>query len=160
MVFSNISKFLFILLFSTLSFGQNVGYKKMKDLNFLVGDLVGTSTSYKDGIKTGEVSATETIKYGLDGNILIIDLKSETLQLHTVIYYDEKEETYFYNPFYKTGAAKYKAEFIDGKFIVNPSDTKRFIFTLDEAGNFTEYGEILVNGEWTIYFKDIFKKAS
>lgn len=143
-----------------MSFSQTLRQEKMSNLKFLVGEWIGTSMSYKDGKVTNKVSAFEKIEYGLDGNILTIDLNSETLQLHTVIYYDEKDAVYYYNPFYKTGAAKYKAEFKDNKLIVNPSETKRFVFTLNEEGNFTEYGETLIEGKWVKYFEDIFKNTN
>lgn len=143
-----------------MSYSQTLRQKKMSNLKFLVGEWIGTSMSYKDGKMTNKVSAFEKIEYDLDGNIIKIDLNSEALQLHTIIYYSENDSTYYYNPFYKTGAAKYKAEFKDGKFIVNPSETKRFIFTLNKEGNFTEYGETLVNGKWVKYFEDIFKNTN
>lgn len=160
MAFSNINKFIILVMLSTLSFGQTIRQEKMNNLKFLVGDWVGISTSYEDGKVKNQVSASENIKYGLDGNIITIDLHSEALQLHTVIYYDEKAQTYYYNPFYKNGAAKYKAEFLDNKLIVKPSETRRFVFTLDKAGNFNEYGENLVDGKWIKYFEDIFEKKN
>lgn len=132
----------------------------MQKLDFLIGEWIGISKSYKEGKVTNQVSAFEKIQYGLDKNIITIDLNSESLQLHTVIYYDEKDKTYYYNPFYKTGAAKYKAHFIDGKLVVTPSKTKRFIFTQDNNGNFIEYGEQLIDGKWQKYFEDIFKNSN
>ncbi len=160
MVFLNINKIILLVMFSSLSFGQTIRQEKMNNLKFLVGDWVGISTSYENEKVKRQVSASEKIKYSLDGHIITIDLHSETLQLHTVIYYDEKEDTYYYNPFYKNGAAKYKAEFLDNKLIVKPSETRRFVFTLDKSGNFNEYGENLVNGKWIKYFEDIFEKKN
>ena len=122
----------------------------------MTGAWIGTSKVYKDGVVTKEVSAYEKIAYELDKNILVIDLKSASLQLHTIIYYDEKEQTYYYHPFSKNGARKLPAEFKDGQFVVHASDTKRFIFTKTAAGGFREYGEKLREGKWEIYFEDVF----
>lgn len=158
MVLSIINRLIFIILFSPLALGQTVQQEKMKNLRFMIGDWQGTSKFYENGKITKEISAFENISYRIDNHIITIDLKSESLQLHTVIYYDEKENVYYYNPFYKKGAAKYKAKLIGNKFIVNPTNTKRFVFTLDDKGNFTEYGEELVNGQWIKYFEDIFSK--
>lgn len=124
----------------------------------MVGDWVGTSTTYKNDSVATKIPAFEKISYKLDEHIITIDLYSELLQLHTIIFYDEEEKTYYYNPYYKKGSAKYKAEFKEGKFIVWPSETKRFVFKLTPEGNFQEYGEILDKGRWVTYFKDNFKK--
>ncbi|MDO1499913.1 hypothetical protein Q2T40_07200 [Winogradskyella maritima] len=131
----------------------------MSQLNPLVGEWIGQSTTYKGGKAIKTVPAFEKISYGLDGHILTIDLDSEALQLHTVIYYDETDDTFYYNPFYKTGSAKYRAEFKDGQLIVWPTETKRFIFGINDEGQFVEYGETFQNGEWTVYFKDVFKRT-
>ena len=142
-----------------MSSGQSIRKEKMSQLSFLVGEWIGTSKSFKNGKLEKEIAAFEKIEYQLDNHILTVDLNSESLQLHTVIYYDEEDKTYYYNPFYKTGAAKYKAEFDGKKLIVKPSAKKRFVFILDKQGNFTEYGEILTNGKWVKYFEDVFKRS-
>jgi len=149
---------LLIIFTITSAMGQNLRKEKMAQLDFLIGDWVGVSASFENGIKKQEIPAFEKIAYQLDGHIITIDLKSESLQLHTVIYFDDKDNTYFYNPFYTTGTAKYAAEIKDGKLIVNASSTKRFIFRLTPEGHFQEYGEQFINGEWQKYFEDNFKK--
>ena len=107
-----------------------------------------------------QVPAFEKISYKLDQNIITIDLQSESLQLHTIIYYNEKAEKYYYHPYYKTGTARYEAMFKDNKFIVTPNDTKRFIFHLTKEGKFQEYGEKLENCKWIKYFEDNFMKMN
>ena len=160
-VFVRKSTYIFIFMFVSMSlFSQTTSREKMKQLSFLTGDWVGTSTSYEDGEPRSSIPAFENIKYMLDSSILVIDLQSEALQLHTVIYYDEVEGTYYYNPFYEKGAGKYPASFEDKKLIVTPSETKRFIFTVTDEGDFLEYGEILVDWNWVIYFKDVFSRSN
>lgn len=148
-----------ILFIGSSVMGQTVREEKMKKLSFLVGEWVGTSATYKNGVLIKEVPVFEKISYTLDKNLITIDLKSETLQLHTVIYYDEKEETYYYNPYYKNGTNKYPAEYKDGKLIVWPNKRKRFVFSLTPQGDFQEYGEMLEKGKWIKYFEDTFKKT-
>ncbi|MEL6720700.1 MAG: hypothetical protein AAFP82_18490 [Bacteroidota bacterium] len=129
----------------------------MKQLNFMVGDWVGISTTYENGEIATQVPAFQKIQYAVDGNIITIDLHSETLQLHTVIYYDEEQETYYYNPYYKKGTARYTAEYAEGKLVVTKNETTRFIFNKTSENGFQEYGERLENGEWVKYFEDNFK---
>lgn len=158
--FARKSAYLFLFMLAGVSvFSQTESREKMKQLSFLTGDWVGTSTSYEDGEPRSTIPAFEEIKYLLDSSILVVDLQSESLQLHTVIYYDEEEATYYYNPFYEKGAGKYPASFEDKKLIVTPSDTKRFIFTTTSDGDFLEYGEKFVDGQWVIYFKDVFRRS-
>jgi hypothetical protein len=137
---------------------QSIQQEQMQKLNHFIGDWVGTSTAIKNDSTTSKIPAYEKISFKVDNHILTIDLYSESLKLHTVIYYDEEAETYVYNPFYKGGAAKYPAKLVNGKLIVSPSKTKRFIFEINEEGSFREYGEIFENGEWTMYFEDLFEK--
>ncbi len=157
-----LQKYLFLSIFLFLfisAFGQTIKQEKMEQLSYMTGAWIGTSKVYEDGVVTKEVPTYENIAYELDKNILIIDLKSESLQLHTIIYYDEKEQTFYYHPFSKNGARKLPAEFKDGQLVVQASETKRFIFTKSAAGGFKEYGEKLIGGKWEIYFEDVFRKV-
>lgn len=129
----------------------------MQQLHFMVGDWVGTSTTYKNGAIERQVPAFQKIQYVVDKSIITIDLHSETLQLHTVIYYDEQEQTYYYNPFYKKGAGKFVAAYVDGRLVVTRNETTRFIFHQPSKGTFQEYGEKLEDGKWVKYFEDNFK---
>ncbi|PWH86221.1 hypothetical protein DIT68_02975 [Brumimicrobium oceani] len=147
------------MLFALPAFGQSIQQEKMQELSFLIGNWEGVSKSYKQGVVEKQVPAFTQISYKLDQSIITLDLQSESLQLHTVFYFDEKTNSYSYNPFYKTGSGSYKAEFIEGKLIVSPSETKRFIFTSSPEGDFIEYGENLVDGVWVKYFEDVFNRV-
>lgn len=151
---------LFFLFIIQTAYGQSIRQKQMEKLAFLVGKWEGVSSTIKKDSIIRQVSAFEEISYKVDQHILTIDLASETLKLHTVIYYDEDDQTYYYNAFYKNGAGRYLAELIDGQLIVSPNETKRFIFHLTEEGNFQEYGEIYQDGKWMRYFEDNFKRVS
>jgi len=130
---------------------------KMGALNFMIGNWVGTSKSFENGKLISEVSAYQEIQYNLDRHIIEINLKSESLQLHTIIGYDEENSTYFYIPFSKKGSRKLTAKVENGQFIVyaNANATARFVFEKTEKG-FTEYGEKWMDEGWQIYFKDEF----
>lgn len=153
-------KIFFLALITTLSSktmcSQSVQQQEMQKLKHFVGDWVGISKGFENGKVVREIPAYEKISYKVDEHILTIDLYAETLKLHTVIYYDEEKETYVYNPFYKGGTASYPAKLIDGKLVVSPSETKRFIFEITDEGKFREYGETYENGEWIKYFEDVF----
>lgn len=130
--------------------------EKMEQLSYLVGEWVGTSKIYENGVLAKEGAAYEKIAYDLDKNILVIELNTEFLQLHTIITYDEKDQKYYYHRFSKEGAALYTAEFKDGHLIVWKDEKTRFFFTSTPGGGFQEYGEQLINGEWIRTFEDTF----
>ena len=145
------------LIFLTNSiFAQSLKQEKMEQLNFLVGEWVGTTKVFKDGLITKEGSAYENISYDLDKSILVIELNTEFLQLHTIINYDEKDQKYYYHRFSKEGAAIYPAEYEDGQLIVWRDEKTRFFFTRTQNGGFQEYGEQMVNGKWIKTFEDTF----
>lgn len=148
---------LFFALTSGTLLAQNVD--KMEDLTPFLGHWIGTSTGFKDSKITRSEPAFEKIVMGLDGNTLEIDLYSESLRLHTIIYYSAEEYIYKYNPFYKSGSASYPAIFENGKLVVTPTPEKRFIFEIMPDGRFREYGEQKRNGVWEKYFEDIFKRV-
>jgi len=87
----------------------------------------------------------------------VIELQSDLLQLHTIIYYDEESGQYIYNPYSEKGVRKLPAALKDGKFIVSASDTNRFVFSRTSKDTFQEYGEGYKDGKWTRYFEDNFK---
>ena len=147
---------LFFLALSSLGFGQEVAKEKMKLLHGFVGEWVGTSKGYEGGEQVREEPAYESIGYDLDSSILVVQLNSESLQLHTIIYYDEKDETYYYYPFSKRGVNRARAIFEDGRLIVQPTDYRRYIFDTTPEGGFREYGERLIDGRWIKYFQDDF----
>lgn len=128
----------------------------MEQLNYLVGEWVGTSKIYEKGVVTKQCSAYEKISYDLDKSILVIELNTEFLQLRTIINYNEEDEKYYYHRFSKDGAAVYPAEFKDGQLIVWRDDKTRFFFIGTPEGGFQEYGEKLIDGDWSKIFEDNF----
>ena len=157
-LYSYLMIFLCIMVISSIS-GQTLRQKKMEKLNFMIGEWVGTSTSFKNDTISKQVPAFEKISYSLDKNLITIDLHSQSLQLHTVIYYNEKDEKFYYTPYSKRGTGTYPATYNEGEFTVWFSEKRRLIFRLTPEGNFQEYGEKLEKGIWSKYFEDILKKA-
>ncbi len=156
------SKYLYyiVLLFLCNSvFAQNLKQQKMEQLSFLVGEWIGTTKVYENGVVIRQGSAYENIAYDLDNNILVIELNTEFLQLRTIVYYNEQDQKYYYHRFSKEGAARYPAEFKDGQLIVWRDEKTRFFFGKSPDGGFQEYGEQLVNGEWIKTFEDTFKNT-
>ena len=158
----NVKKHLYILLvlvmtaLSSSAFSESLKQQKMAQLSFMVGEWIGTTRIYQDGKVSKQGAAYQNIQYDLNQHILVIELNTELLQLHTVIRYDEKDQTYYYYPFSSNGAGKYPANYQNGQFIVNSSETNRFVFTSTANGGFREYGERLVDGQWVKYFEDTF----
>ena len=155
-----ISKYLYfiVLLFLSSSvFAQK--QEKMEQLSFLVGEWIGTTQVFENGVVVKEGAAFEKISYDLGGSILVIELNTEFLQLRTIVTYDEKDQKYYYHRFSKDGAAVYPAEFKDGQLVVWRDDKTRFFFGSTPAGDFREYGEKLIDGEWIKYFEDNFKNT-
>lgn len=152
-------KYLYTALFLfqiNLISAQSLKKEKMEQLDYMVGEWVGTSSSYKNGELINQVPAFEKISYDLNKSIIVIELNSETLKLHTIIYFDEADGTYYYNPFSENGARKLPATFTDGRFVVQANESKRFIFEKYEENGFREYGEELIDGQWVKYFEDVF----
>lgn len=156
------SKYLyFTIVFFLLNsvYAQNIKQEKMEQLNFLVGEWIGTSKIYENGAVIKQGTAYEKISYDLGKNILVIELNTEFLQLHTIVYYDDKDQKYYYHRFSKEGAARYPAEFKNEQLVVWRDEKTRFFFGRTPEGNFKEYGEQLINGKWTIIFEDFFKNT-
>lgn len=141
------------------AFAQNLKQEKMEQLGFLVGEWIGTSKIYENGLLTRQGAAYEHISYDLDKSILVIELNTEFLQLHTIINYDEEDQKYYYHRFSKEGAARYPAEYKDGQLIVWKDEKTRFFFGSTPEGGFQEYGEQFINGEWTKTFEDTFRNT-
>lgn len=162
MKYKKIDKYLFFIVLVFLAspvFAQNIKKDKMEQLNFLVGEWIGTSKIYENGIVTRQGYAYEKISYDLDKSILVIELNTEFLQLRTIINYDEKDQKYYYHRFSKKGVARYPAEFKGGKLIVWKDEKTRFFFGRTAEGDFQEYGEQMINGKWTKIFEDTFKNT-
>lgn len=153
--------FLVVLCFSftILAKAQTEKQDRIKALDFMVGEWIGTSRLLENGEVTSEVPAYQNIAFDLENHILVIKLNSETLKLHTIIYYDEDDATYYYHPFSKRGMSRAPATLEDGRLIVRSNDTTRYIFGRTQNGDFREYGEKLTNGKWTKYFEDTFTNS-
>ncbi|TSE04502.1 hypothetical protein [Aquimarina algiphila] len=145
----------FLFLFN-VALGQNVKQEKMGNLEFMVGQWIGTSTVYKNEEITKQAPAFQKISYDLDKSILVIKLNSKLLQLHTIIYYDEKDETYYYFPFSKRGVNKLPATYDNQQFIVKANENTRYVFEKTGVKSFREYGEKLKEGKWVKFFEDNF----
>ena len=138
---------------------QNSEKDKMEQLSFLVGEWIGTSKIYENGTVIKQGAAYEKISFDLNNSILVIELNTEFLQLRTIVTYDQTDQKYYYHRFSKEGFARYPAEYKDGKLIVSKDKKTRFFFTKTIDGNFQEYGEQLINGEWIRYFEDNFQNV-
>jgi len=131
----------------------------MEELSFMVGEWIGTSKVYENGKVTKECPAFQKITYDLDKSILVIDLNSELLQLHTIVYYNDEEKNYVYYPFSKRGVTKLPAKLEEGKLIVQANKNTRFVFGRESNGGCREYGEQFKDGKWEKYFEDTFQNA-
>ncbi len=159
MKFLKTSKFIIVIALAcicTTTYSQSVSQEKMSQLDFLIGEWIGTSKVYDDGKVVKQGAAYESISYDLGKSIVVIELNTEFLQLHTIINYDENDQTFYYHPFSKRGSGKYPAELKDGQLVVTRDEKTRFIFRMTSEGGFQEYGEKLVNGEWVRTFEDTF----
>lgn len=148
-----------LLLLSVSAFSQNIKKEKMAQLSVLVGEWVGTSRTFEGDMVIREVPAYEKISYDLDSSILVVELNSEPLKLHTIIYYDVEDSTYYYYPFSERGVNRAPATFENGQLIVRPNDERRYYFGRTPDGGFREYGVKLVHGRWIKYFQDDFKNT-
>ncbi|WP_394748445.1 hypothetical protein [Spongiimicrobium salis] len=145
---------LVLLLFGTGLWAQENEKEALAKLSFMMGNWKGTSTVYsKDTTKSVEV--TEKVQYILEGNLMVLDVKSPLIQLHTVISYNMEEGVYYYSPFSNRGGASYKGRYEEGKFKVTFSEKRRLTFERTPEGAFHEYGEKLTNGVWEKYFEDV-----
>ncbi len=133
---------------------QSTNNEPMDGLEFMIGNWIGTSAQINNDTIIKQVAAHQKISYDLERSIVIIDHKSESLQLHTIVHYDKNDSTYYYTPYSSQGVRKLRAELVNGDFVVNASSTKRFVFRRLDDNSFTEFGEKFENGKWSRYFED------
>ena len=163
LTFKHIHLFCFLSLFffsAKASHAQTTEKEAMAKLSFLMGNWKGESNAYLPDGNKKTIEVVARVQYEMDGNLLVLNVKSSSLQLHTVINYDLKGQQYFYTPFTKKGGNKYRGEYVDGRFLVWFSDTRRLTFERTEAGLFHEYGENLKDGKWSKYFEDLLYPSS
>lgn len=147
----------FLVLIPTSTNAQKEEKEALSKLSFMTGDWKGTSISYSENGKK-QVEVTEKVRYIMDGNLLVLDVKSSWIALHTIVSYNSKEKKYYYYPFSKKGNKKgYKGTYENGNFIVYFNESRRLTFTKTNKGEFHEYGEQLKEGKWEKYFEDILK---
>ncbi len=151
-----LSLFISLFFFASVSnsIAQNTEKEAMAKLSFLMGNWKGESNIYQADGNKRSTEVVENVHYELDGNLLILNVKSSAIALHTIINYDLKEKQYYYTPFTKNGGNKHKGQFVDGRFIVWFSDSRRLVFERTESGLFHEYGENFKDGKWSKYFED------
>ena len=122
----------------------------------MVGEWIGTSTWYKDGEISRQGAAYQSIDYDLDQHIIVINLNSEMLKLHTLINYDTDTGQYYYHPYSTSGSGRYPARIVEGQLVVSSDEDTRYIFQRMGEDTFREYGEQRVDGEWSKTFEDIY----
>lgn len=154
----NVLTVLILLVVNALSAQVNEK-KELAKLSFLMGNWEGTSTSYTEK-DTTQVKVRESVNYIMNGNILVLDVVSANIELHTLITYSTKDSCFYYQPFSKTGGDKYKGKIEDDKFIVYFNPKNRLIFHKTVNGEFHEYGESFKGGKWEKYFEDILLPAA
>ena len=147
-----------LLVSGNMLYGQENEKEALAKLSFMMGNWEGTSTVYGDTTK--RVSVSEKVHYMLDGNLLVLEVNSSLIQLHTVISYSLKDGAYYYHPFSKRGGGTYKGEVKDQKFIVTFGEERRLVFERTDKGAFHEYGEKLVDNQWEKYFEDLLYPTS
>lgn len=135
---------------------QTIQKDKMSALSFMVGEWVGTSTTLSSDTVVNSIPAFEEIKYDLNKSILVIQLNSANLKLHTIIHYSVKDSTYYYYAFSEKGGGRLPGKVQGQKFIVQAGPDRRYIFEKLGENGFREYGEKKINGEWVKYFEDRF----
>ena len=81
------SYLILLLLLCNVVLSQDIKQEKMENLSFMLGDWVGTSTVYKNGEISKQVPAYQQISYDVAKNIIVVELHSELLQLHTTVSY-------------------------------------------------------------------------
>lgn len=147
--------FNFLVLISIPTNAQNEEKEALTKLSFMIGNWKGTSISYNQTSKKS-VEVTEEVRYIMDGNLLVLNVKSPWIALHTIISYDVTNKNYYYHPFSKKGLRdKYKGTFENGVFRVYFNNKKRLTFTTTPKGEFHEFGEELKDHKWQKYFEDI-----
>ncbi len=145
------------LLITALSIQAQTEKEALGKLSFMIGNWEGNSTAFLEK-SNKSVDVTENVSYKMNGSLVVLDVKSPWIELHTIISYSVKDQCYYYHPFSKKGLRdKYKGNFEDNVFRVYFSKERRLTFTLTKEDYFHEFGENLKDGKWEKYFEDILK---
>lgn len=136
----------------------------MAKLSFMIGDWKGEGSSYpKAGNEPYQVLSK--VRYDLDGELLVLRHRSTRndstlLALHTIMYYNKEDGYYYYNAYRRSGARPFQCQLKDDQFICEINGNYRLTFQRTENGEFNEFGERLVEGEWVKNFEDILQPTS
>ncbi len=144
---------------------ETVQQAKIRELGFLVGSWSGEGKSFDE---TGDHSSyfdTEDVWFDVQESVLVIQAKGyrnneQFYGIHTVIYYDEEAQHYWYNPYTAKGARAFSCD-LDSKVFVcfTPDKTFKLTFRRTESGQWNEFGERLIDREWKKTFETLLDKA-
>ena len=147
-----------------ITYSQTEEQKAMAKLSFLIGDWKGTGTSYP--LDNNEpYNVLSSVRYDLNGELLVLRHRSKRdgdtlLALHTIMYYNKKDGFYYYNAYRGSGARPFKCQLNNNEFICEINGDYRLTFKRTENGEFNEFGQRLVDGEWVKNFEDILQPTS
>jgi hypothetical protein len=156
-----------LLMNSSLSMAEEetLHQDKIKALSFLVGSWAGEGRSYADDGSNSSYFDTEDVWFDVENSLLIIQAKGfrdnkQFYGIHTVIYYDEAQGHYWYNPYTAKGARAFSCDLGNKVFLCHtPDKTFRLTFRRTESGQWNEFGEKLVDGHWQKTFETLLDKA-
>ena len=157
--------FIGILLFQTLGLhAQTEEQKAMAKLSFMIGDWKGEGTSYPKA-ENEPYQVLSKVRYDLDGELLVLRHRSTRndstiLALHTIMYYNKEDGFYYYNAYRRSGARPFQCQLKGDQFICEINGNYRLTFQRTENGEFNEFGQRLVDGEWVKNFEDILQPTS
>jgi|GEM_PF-679428 len=133
--------------------------KAISALEFLTGNWTGPGISYNEASETTEYIDTELVSFELDRRLLLIKASGEIegkpyYQLHTIVYYDIKEEHYVYTPYTGRRPGSYHCNLKAKMFVcLNQEKSYRLSFQRLEDGRWNEFGESLKEGKWLKSFE-------
>lgn len=164
---TSIFRLLVIGFFFTQAVGlkaQTEEQKAMAKLSFMIGDWKGKGTSYPKENNT-PYNVLSKVRYDLDGELLVLRHRSTRndstlLALHTIMYYDKTDGSYYYYAYRRSGARPFQCQLKDDQFICEINGNYRLTFQRTENGEFNEFGQRLVDGEWVKNFEDILQPTS
>ena len=144
---------------------ESVQQSRIRALSFLVGSWAGEGKSYDDNGNTSSYFDTENVWFDVDDSLLIIQAngfrdEKPFYGIHTVVYYDESAEHYWYNPYTAKGARAFSCNLVDKVFLCYTEDkTFRLTFRRTDSGQWNEFGERFVDGLWKKTFETILNKT-
>ena len=147
------------LLCTSIILAQSEEQKAMAKLSFMIGDWKGSGSGLP---KTNNMpyDVLTKVRYDLDGSLLVLKHRSTrkavpVLSLHTLIYYNKKDQHYYYNAYRETGSRPFKCSIENQQLHCEINGNYRLTFQRTSDGAFNEFGERLVNGKWVKNFEDL-----